>query len=61
MRLTRVAASGLLAAVLERRHDGQLVRKAGVMGIVLEDGMVLAGDTIKVLHAPAVFQALQPV
>lgn len=53
--------SGLLAAVLERRHDGQLVRKAGVMGIVLEDGMVLAGDTIKVLHAPAVFQALQPV
>lgn len=52
---------GLLAAVLERRHDGSLVRKAGVMGIVVEDGMVNAGDPFTVVHQPARFQALQPV
>ena len=52
---------GLLAAVLERRHDGSLVRKAGVMGIVVEDGMVNAGDPFTLVHQPARFQALQPV
>ena len=39
---------GLLAAVLPRDARGQLVRKAGVMGIVLADGGVRAGDPIEV-------------
>ena len=39
---------GLMAAVLGRTADGSLVRKAGVMGIVLSGGEARAGDAIKV-------------
>jgi MOSC domain-containing protein YiiM len=39
---------GLMSAVLERTADGKLVRKAGVMGIVISGGLVRAGDTIEV-------------
>jgi len=39
---------GLMAAVLERAPDGTLVRKAGVMGIVIAGGEVRAGDAIEV-------------
>jgi MOSC domain-containing protein YiiM len=39
---------GLLAAVLEKRADGTLVRKAGIMTIVLAGGSVRAGDAIEV-------------
>lgn len=39
---------GLLAAVLGRDCDGNLVRKTGVMGIVLAGGLVRKGDTISV-------------
>ena len=52
---------GLLAAVLGRSHDGSLVRKAGVMGVVVKDGQVLPGDLIEAVHTPAVFDALRPV
>jgi MOSC domain-containing protein YiiM len=44
---------GLLAAVLDRAPDGSVVRKAGVMGIVLRSGSVSEGDTITVLSVPA--------
>ena len=44
---------GLLAAVLERRADGTLVRKSGIMTTVLAGGVVRAGDAIAVdLPAP---------
>jgi MOSC domain-containing protein YiiM len=39
---------GLMAAVLDRDPEGDLVRKAGVMGIVLRGGDVTAGDRIRV-------------
>jgi MOSC domain-containing protein YiiM len=39
---------GLMAACLGRDADGALVRKAGVMGVVLRSGQVVAGDTIRV-------------
>ena len=39
---------GLTAAVLDRSEDGQLIRKAGVMGIVLASGDVRPGDEIRV-------------
>jgi MOSC domain-containing protein YiiM len=39
---------GLLSAVLDRDADGQLVRKAGVMAVVLRGGEVQAGDAIVV-------------
>lgn len=52
---------GLMAAVLERREDGTLIRKAGIMGIVLTGGEVRPGDTIIVELPPEPHQPLQPV
>lgn len=44
---------GLLAAVLGRDAAGHVVRKAGVMGIVVAGGTVRAGDAIRsVLPSP---------
>jgi MOSC domain-containing protein YiiM len=40
--------SGLTAAVLARGTDGSLIRKAGVMAIVITGGDVKAGDVIAV-------------
>jgi MOSC domain-containing protein YiiM len=39
---------GLLKAVLDKDDEGHLVRKAGIMGIVLRSGPVKAGDTIHI-------------
>lgn len=39
---------GLLAAVLGRDADGNLVRRAGVMGVVLAGGLVRAGDVVSI-------------
>lgn len=39
---------GLMQAVLDRAPDGALIRKAGIMGIVLQGGQVTPGDTIAV-------------
>lgn len=39
---------GLMAAVLDRDEDGNLVRKAGVMAIVVTSGEVRPGDPIAV-------------
>ncbi len=52
---------GLMAAVLDRDADGKLVRKAGVMGIVLNGGGVRPGDRIRVELPPTPHQSLQPV
>lgn len=52
---------GLLAAVLDKTPDGALVRKAGVMSIVVTGGLVRPGDELVVIHQPAVDAALQPV
>jgi MOSC domain-containing protein YiiM len=38
---------GLTAAVLDRDAEGRLVRKAGIMGIVLAGGAVRPGDAVK--------------
>ena len=53
--------TGLLAAVLDRLPDGSLIRKAGVMGVVLNGGVVKAGATIALAHVPSKHAALQPV
>lgn len=39
---------GLMAAVLDHDEQGNLIRKAGIMGIVLADGDVRPGDPIRV-------------
>jgi MOSC domain-containing protein YiiM len=52
---------GLMAATLERDARGRLVRKAGVMGIVLAGGDVRPGDPIRVELPAAPHRPLEPV
>lgn len=52
---------GLMAAVLDRDEHGGLVRKAGVMGVVVESGEVRAADGITLVHVPLKGLALRPV
>jgi len=52
---------GLLAAVVQRLPEGGLVRKAGVMAVVLRGGTVEAGAAIGMAHVPSTHVALQPV
>jgi MOSC domain-containing protein YiiM len=52
---------GAMAATLETSADGALVRKAGVMAVVLEPGEVRAGDAVSVEFRPEVHEALAPV
>ena len=52
---------GLMSALLDRAPDGALVRKAGVMGVVVQGGDVAAGDEV-VVHLPAPpHRPLEPV
>lgn len=52
---------GLLAAVLGRDEQGELVRKAGIMGIVQCSGDVTAGDPIQVELPPKPHRRLERV
>lgn len=52
---------GLMAATLDRDADGNLVRKAGVMSVVLRDGDVRPGDAVGVELPSAPHRRLQPV
>jgi MOSC domain-containing protein YiiM len=52
---------GLMRAVLDRDADGALVRKAGVMGVVLAGGVVRPGDAVAVELPTGPHQPLQPV
>jgi len=52
---------GLMAAVLDRDARGNLIRKAGVMGVVVAGGRVRTGDPIAVELPPSPHQPLQPV
>lgn len=52
---------GLLAAVLDRGPQGALIRKAGVMTIVLTSGTVQPGDAIRVELPPLPHHPLERV
>ncbi|HEY7342129.1 MAG TPA: MOSC domain-containing protein [Ktedonobacterales bacterium] len=52
---------GLMAAVLDRDAEGNLVRKAGVMAVVITGGVVRPDDIITVELPPPPHQPLQPV
>ena len=54
-------SKGLMAATLDRDAQDNLVRKAGVMSIVLADGDVRPGDAIRVELPEGPQQPLQPV
>lgn len=52
---------GLLKAVLGRGADGRLIRKAGIMGIVLAGGEIRPGDAITATLPPEPYRALDRV
>jgi MOSC domain-containing protein YiiM len=53
--------TGLMAAVLDRDARGNLIRKAGVMAVVIVGGQVGPGDAIEVELPPEPHLPLQPV
>jgi MOSC domain-containing protein YiiM len=52
---------GLMKAVLDKDADSNLIRKAGIMAIVLTGGEVRPGDTIRVQVPAQPHSALEPV
>jgi len=52
---------GLTAAVLDRDGNGELIRKAGIMAIVLTGGIVTPGDEIAVHKPVKPHESLKPV
>ena len=52
---------GLMAAVLDRDERGGLVRKAGVMAVVIANGEIRAGDAIATELPQGPHRALEPV
>ncbi len=52
---------GLMAATLDRDGDGNLVRKAGVMSVVIADGDVRPGDVIGIELPEMPHRPLLPV
>ena len=52
---------GLMGATLERAADGSLIRKAGIMAVVVEGGEVRPGDPIRIELPPDPHRPLTPV
>ena len=52
---------GLMKAVLDKDEQGNLIRKAGIMGVVLAGGEVRPEDLIRVELPPEPYQPLKPV
>ena len=52
---------GLMKACIEKDEQGHIIRKAGVMSIVLTGGEVFPGDAIRLEYPPEPYQPLQPV
>jgi MOSC domain-containing protein YiiM len=53
--------TGLMAAVLDRDAQGNLIRKAGVMAVALSDGLVRPGDVITIELPPTPHRPLESV
>jgi MOSC domain-containing protein YiiM len=52
---------GLMTAVLDRDDEGNLIRKAGIMTVVLQSGEIKPGDDIKVELPAKPYQRLERV
>jgi MOSC domain-containing protein YiiM len=52
---------GLMKATLERDEHGTLIRRAGVMAVVLSDGVVRRGDGVEVEVPEGAAAPLEPV
>jgi MOSC domain-containing protein YiiM len=54
-------APGLMATLLDRAPDGGIIRKSGVMGIVVEGGEIRPGDPIAITLPPPPHRRLERV
>jgi MOSC domain-containing protein YiiM len=52
---------GLVNAVIERQPDGKLIRKAGIMGTVVNGGTIEPGDGIQIVLPAEPYLELLPV
>ena len=52
---------GLMKDLLDRDPDGNLIRKAGIMGIVMEGGTIRVGQNIEIILPEGVLKKLEPV
>jgi MOSC domain-containing protein YiiM len=52
---------GLLKRVIDQDRDGNLVRKGGVMAVVLHSGPIRPGDPVSVEPPPPPHLPLEPV
>ncbi len=53
--------TGLMAAVLSRDAQGNLIRKAGIMAVVIAGGLVRPGDVVGIDLPAAPHHSLEPV
>lgn len=53
--------AGLMSAVLDKDEAGNIVRKAGIMSVVIASGIVKVGDRIKVKFPPKPYKSLERV
>lgn len=53
--------AGLLKEVLEKREDGTLIRKSGIMAIVKVSGRIETGDAIKIIIPDGPHEPLERV
>ncbi|MFN3509747.1 MAG: MOSC domain-containing protein [Tsuneonella troitsensis] len=53
--------SGLLQHMIEKRADGSIARKCGIMSVVERSGSIATGDTIRCELPPGPHQPLEPV
>jgi hypothetical protein len=51
----------LMSAVIDRTPEGEIVRKSGVMGVVITGGVVRAGDGVLVVRPPEPHRPLERV
>ena len=54
-------APRLMAATLDKTANGQLIRKAGVMTVVIKGGEIVVGDAITLESVPLAHEPLGPV
>jgi len=54
-------APGLMNAVLDRAEDGSLIRKAGIMAVMLSSGELRVGDTVRAELPPPPHRPLEMV
>jgi MOSC domain-containing protein YiiM len=61
VQIDRNIGPGAMAATLERAPDGSLVRKTGVMAVVLAGGEIRPGDPVELAYTPSIRLPLEPI